>query len=337
MKPKFSFLMAAYNAEKYMRLAINSVVSQSIKEWELVIVVEKSSADDTIKVALEYADIDDRIKVVENDNPGSVGRARNIGIRHLEGMFTQSIDADDILSPDFLEKANEVLLKQEDVDIICPIACYIDENGNKGEEVGKNRKYIGVSIDGKKAFELSVNWDIHGWVMLRSDILRSYNYDVGTFNAEEATGRKHFYMARQVTFTDSVYYYRRFNDSKSRQPENRAKWFESLYTDEDIFDYAISEKMTGRLVAKCSDRWAKSLVAYQSLYIREKNRLDKASKRVLNILEDSFKRFNKKGIQTGKSICYRMIKISGGNYRVFCGICYLYVIPWYVRNMLTRH
>ena len=336
MKPRFTFLMAAYNAEKYMKPAIDSVVGQSIIDWELVIVIEKSSADDTVKIAQEYADKDARIKVVENDNPGSVGRARNTGIRYTEGVFIQSIDADDILSPDFLEKANEVITKHDDVDIICPIACYIDENGRRGEEIGENRRYIGEIISGEEAFELSINWDIHGWVMLRSEILKSYNYDVGTFNAEEATGRKHFFMARQVAFTDSVYYYRRFNDSKSRQPENRAKWFESLYTDEDIFDYAISEKMAGMTVAKCSNRWAKSLVAYQSLYIREKHSLEKASEKIHDILEDSFKRFNKKGIQKGKSICNSMIKISGGNYCTFSRICYLYVIPWYVRRMFIK-
>lgn len=102
VKPHFvSVIIPAYNADRFIKEAIESVLSQSIKDFELI-VVNDGSKDNTQKIVDEYIHIAN-VKYIYQENAG-VSAARNTGARMARGEYLVFLDADDILMPACLEK-----------------------------------------------------------------------------------------------------------------------------------------------------------------------------------------------------------------------------------------
>ena len=126
----YSIIMPAYNAEKYIEKAIKSVINQSYKKWELII-VDDGSNDNTIKIIQKYVSTDKRIKLFQNPKKGA-GAARNYGILNSKGKYIAFIDSDDYYSPNFISVANQLINKGSDC-VIFDYVTVIDgkENGIK--------------------------------------------------------------------------------------------------------------------------------------------------------------------------------------------------------------
>ena len=99
-EPIFSVVIAAHNAESTIGLTIDSVLSQSEQDFELI-VMDDGSEDRTLRVALEKADADPRIKVTSQCNQG-VSAARNLGAALARGHYLAFLDADDVWHVDKL-------------------------------------------------------------------------------------------------------------------------------------------------------------------------------------------------------------------------------------------
>ncbi len=94
--------MPAYNASKYIRQAINSVINQTYNDWELII-VDDGSIDVTSEIVKEYLFIDKRISYFYQEN-GKQGKARNFAISKAKGDYLAFLDADDLWLPKKLEE-----------------------------------------------------------------------------------------------------------------------------------------------------------------------------------------------------------------------------------------
>ncbi len=94
--------MPAFNAEKYIEEAINSVISQTYPDWELII-INDGSTDNTLQIVNKLASSEARIKLISQDNK-KLGAARNSGILSAKGIWIAFLDADDLWTPDKLVK-----------------------------------------------------------------------------------------------------------------------------------------------------------------------------------------------------------------------------------------
>ena len=94
--------MTAYNREKYIRFAIESVLASTYKNWELVI-VDDGSKDKTLEIINVYARIDNRIKVFVNEKNIGDYPNRNMAASYASGKYLKYIDADDYIYPSGLE------------------------------------------------------------------------------------------------------------------------------------------------------------------------------------------------------------------------------------------
>lgn len=101
----FSIIMPAYNAEKYIKFAIESVIKQNYKNWELII-VENGSTDNTTEKCKQYL-YDERISLYHSAK--GVSRARNYGINKAKGKYVLFLDADDMLEDTALQIYNSNL------------------------------------------------------------------------------------------------------------------------------------------------------------------------------------------------------------------------------------
>ena len=98
--PLVSVIIPAYNAQKYIREALDSVLAQTYSSFE-IIVVEDSSTDDTAKIIKSY--IDPRVKFVHQEKKGQTA-ARDEGMRRASGKYLAFLDADDVYLPQKLER-----------------------------------------------------------------------------------------------------------------------------------------------------------------------------------------------------------------------------------------
>lgn len=102
MIPKVSIIVPVYNVEKYLDRCINSLVNQTLKDIEIIL-VDDGSPDSCPELCDEYAEKDNRIKVIHKEN-GGLGFARNSGLDMASGEYFAFADSDDYVDLDFYEK-----------------------------------------------------------------------------------------------------------------------------------------------------------------------------------------------------------------------------------------
>lgn len=98
---KVSIIIPVYNAEKYLRQCLDSVVNQTLKDIE-IICVNDGSPDNSLEILQEYAKKDDRIKIINKVN-GGVSSARNVGLEVAQGEFIGFVDSDDYIDLNYYE------------------------------------------------------------------------------------------------------------------------------------------------------------------------------------------------------------------------------------------
>ena len=96
MKPQVSVITPVYNAEKYLKQCLHSILNQSFRDIELIC-VDDYSTDNSIGILESFKQIDSRIKIIQNKKNLGAGRSRNEGIAAASGRFLQFTDADDLL------------------------------------------------------------------------------------------------------------------------------------------------------------------------------------------------------------------------------------------------
>ena len=126
-EPLVSVIMPAYNAELFIEEAISSVFSQTVEDWELI-VIDDCSIDGTYEVALKYGD--PRICVMRNDTNCGVAKTRNRGIGLAKGKYIAFLDSDDVWYPEKLYYQIEKLIKENAQICYCSYAI-IGESGDK--------------------------------------------------------------------------------------------------------------------------------------------------------------------------------------------------------------
>lgn len=172
MEHQVSIILPAYNAEKYIGLAIESILHQTLKNFELV-VVNDASTDSTKSIIEMYASKDSRIKVINNERNLYIGGALNKALAVSSNEFVARMDADDIAEPTRLEKQLNVLLSDDSIAVVGANIELIDE---EGKTLGK-REYPNTNAKLKsKIFKYSPF--AHPVVMFRkSAVLEFGGYD----------------------------------------------------------------------------------------------------------------------------------------------------------------
>lgn len=116
MNPLISIIVPCYNVQEFLSETIESIINQTYSNWELIL-VDDGSKDSTPKICDEYAQKDNRIKVIHKSNGGLVS-ARNAGYEVVTGEWHMYLDGDDWIDTDTCKKLVEYIVKYQDVDII---------------------------------------------------------------------------------------------------------------------------------------------------------------------------------------------------------------------------
>lgn len=171
---KLSVVIPVYNVEKYLDRCINSIINQSYKNWELIL-IDDGSSDLSGKICDKYLNIDRRIRVFHIKNQG-VSNARNLGINVSTGKYITFIDSDDWIEKDLLEK---MIVKIEQMNVPILITGFVYEyNGKIKNPFKKGRKQIFTRKEAQIEF-LKQNkflWSMNDKVFERS-LFDKYMFD----------------------------------------------------------------------------------------------------------------------------------------------------------------
>lgn len=124
---KVSIIVPVYNVEKYLDECINSILDQTYRNLEILIVDDGSTDSCSAKVD-EYAKADERVKVFHKEN-GGIATARNYGLKHATGDYYCFIDSDDYYELNFVEKMLNALTENNAEMAFCNyFSCYTDRD-----------------------------------------------------------------------------------------------------------------------------------------------------------------------------------------------------------------
>ena len=108
-----SIIVPVYNVKKYLRRCVDSILTQTFTDFELLL-VDDGSTDSSGKICDEYKDKDDRIRVFHKEN-GGVSSARNLGLDNARGRWITFVDSDDWIKNDYL---SSMVIRSTDADLI---------------------------------------------------------------------------------------------------------------------------------------------------------------------------------------------------------------------------
>lgn len=127
--PTVSVVMSVHNDKRYVRASIESVLNQTLSDFEFVI-VDNASTDGSETILKNYASVDSRIRLLQFEVPG-LTNALNFALSHATGEYIARQDADDIMSPQRLEKQVRFLELNADVALLGTGITLIDVNGDE--------------------------------------------------------------------------------------------------------------------------------------------------------------------------------------------------------------
>lgn len=126
--PKISVIMSAYNSAKYIDGAILSVLNQTLKDWELII-VNDCSTDNTLEIIKLYSEKEPRIQVINNELNLQPALSRNRALETAKGDYIAILDSDDIALPKRLEIQSAFLDNNSEFSLVGCAAEIINDNG----------------------------------------------------------------------------------------------------------------------------------------------------------------------------------------------------------------
>lgn len=151
--PEISVIVPVYNTELFLNRCINSIINQSHKNIEIII-INDGSTDQSEKIILEFCASNKRIRYFKQENIG-LGRTRNRGIELALGTYLAFIDSDDYIRRDMLEKL-VTKAKNDRLDIVCS-EVYIDK-GNKLQIRKKINAFESIDLSTKSSEEFYKNY-----------------------------------------------------------------------------------------------------------------------------------------------------------------------------------
>lgn len=153
---KVSIIIPVYNVEQYLEKCLDSLISQTLKDIE-IICINDGSTDNSLEVLNDYAKKDNRIKIISKENEGQ-GIARNLGIELAQGEFIGFVDPDDWVEPEMYEIMYNQAKKLSSQVVICDYKKYFEDD-NKYCDVNIFRKAVSLTKSKAVKFRQEENID----------------------------------------------------------------------------------------------------------------------------------------------------------------------------------
>ena len=242
---EISVIVPVYKVENYIHKCVDSILSQSFQNFDLVL-VDDGSPDNCPKICDDYAEKDSRIVVIHKQN-GGLSDARNAGIdwamEHSSSQWLAFVDSDDWLHPDYLKNLHDTAIKENADLVICDFV-RVNEQGE--EKIEEHAFPNLVSEDKQELFELLFsNWRIvPAWNKLyHKHIFSELRFAFGKIHEDEFAIHNVLWNCRKATMiSDGLYYYRARENSimKTETPKSRLDGLQALV---ERYEFCLAHKL----------------------------------------------------------------------------------------------
>lgn len=283
----FTILVAVFNAEKYLRQCLDSLLSQTLHSIE-VVCVDDASTDSSPDILRSYAQSDHRVKVISRNNNGGAAKARNDGLQIATGKYTCFCDSDDWLAPDALEKVKRIFDDYQLTD--CVLFRCIKVYGQRQEPY--QMKTFNV-MRGEEAFRASLTWSIHGVYAVRTELHKRFPYDDSAHSySDDNTTRLHYLFARDVRCSDACYFYRQHTGSVTHRVSlDRMDYLKAnMSMRRQLIALGVAQDVLREYEGM---RWLNVVDAYQFYWLHRKALGKSGSKEALARIKESWKSIDK--------------------------------------------
>lgn len=271
INPSISIVMAAFNAEAFIAEAIESILKQTHTDYEFII-INDGSTDGTLSIIKQFTD--KRIIIIDNESNCGLAASLNKGIRVAKGKYVARMDADDISSPNRLERQFDFLENNSGCDVcVTPMRLFGSETSVTGE---------GLITDNDIKAELI--WGTptnHATMLMRSDKIKTHNlYYDETFGVGQDW--KFWYDVRDhvtvYSLSELLYFYRRGEHNVTVQFKNKSKQrslrmhelllrdLEIPFTENDLF---LHQFLNGQFSIEPSPETVKSAWSWYKKLIKQ--------------------------------------------------------------------
>lgn len=206
MQIKVSVIVPIYNVERYLRKCIDSIINQSYRNLEIIL-VDDGSPDNCGKICDEYSTRDMRVKVIHKTN-GGLSDARNAGMRIASGDYFAFVDSDDWIEPQMFERlVNNSIIFEADISVGGVVDLLEEDNRYipfKSTFDGKLTNYVLEKEDAMKKYFLG-SWSAWDKIYKKS-VFDGIWYPKGEINEDEAIVLQLLDRCKNVCYTNEVFY-----------------------------------------------------------------------------------------------------------------------------------
>lgn len=244
-----SIIVPVYKVEKYLNECVNSLVNQTYRELDIIL-VDDGSPDLCPKMCDDWEKKDSRVRVIHKSN-GGLSDARNVGIDFAKGEYISFVDSDDFVAPTYIEKLLNVIVANPDCSISC-CSCLQFENGVfkpifNSNWIFSNIRFIESNEYAEKMLLMNSQHTAWGKIF-KATILQTIRFRKG-YNNEDILFALDFYpqvereKIRCVEIPDTLYYYR-IRPGSICQDKNSIFSFTEFQNKEIVFKELKDKKET---------------------------------------------------------------------------------------------
>lgn len=208
IEPLVSIIIPVYGVEKYLEKCVKSVIKQSYKNLEILL-IDDGSKDKSGKICDKLSENDLRIKVYHKKN-GGLSDARNYGLKHATGEYIMFVDSDDYIDINMVKKMID-MANSYNLDIVMCDFSIVNEND---KIILKKEKESTFKIYNKNQLFKLWNTDMYlicnlAWNKLyKKELFDKIMFPVGKIHEDEFTVYKVVYLSKKIGYiTESLYYY----------------------------------------------------------------------------------------------------------------------------------
>ena len=235
--PEISIIVPVYRAEKYLNACVDSILNQTYSDFELVL-IEDGSPDQSGAICDEYAQKDDRVRVIHQPNQGQAA-ARNHALPMTQGKWLCYVDSDDALHPQLLEHLHRAAEKSGAGISMCQFleAPEPPEDYEQPAEFS----YTLLTMDEKTLTELHDRDQYPGWVacakLIRRELVEGYPFHTGRVYEDNEAVTRWLLPAKTLAMLPTQLYFYRTNPESTTKSQFSLKRLDYLWALESMISY----------------------------------------------------------------------------------------------------
>lgn len=307
---RLSIIVPVYNVERYLNRCIDSILSQSFQDFELIL-VNDGSIDESGRICDKYAQIDKRIRVIHKEN-GGVSQARNVAISVAIGKYIAFVDSDDYISPNMYENLVSTAINTNADIVKCGFIVFDNYGSSKESKTFNSNMTFDNCEDGAylltQLYFDSILYKVPWNAIYASNLVKGVRFPEGLINEDNYNAGVYLYKANRIVCLKEALYFYRFNpnglskNAYKKRPLDIAIVTAKLH--EDLIGMGLQDKA---FLMKLENKFAREIfhcVKYskkgvfflhgmsKSLYDFVLSRLDLRRSIVLRFYREFLKRFD---------------------------------------------